>query len=466
MALLLAGGAGGAGINVTIGGNTAGVGALVSSGTLTLAGGPNLTVSQDGNAISVSAAAQSVQTQVMSAGISGGNTAGDTGTVSRQLVLAGGNNVTLSGSTNGSSMTITVSAAAQTEQTQSRFNLTLSGNTAGALALISSGVMTLAGGNNITLSQAGNAVTISAFSQTAPVVSNAIQSVGTATVSGTNTSRFAADDHVHAGVPVAGISGGNTAGQTGTRYGSVAFAGGANITLSGATAAGGQTITISGGGGGAAPTLNIFDNQWAGTLSSMGTSHGTLWVYPLAGVNNVFPGNMTVETAMLMLSGNMTGATSVTGAQTYSLDLGIYTLSASSTLNLLNSAQSTWAYSANSNNSSMVNGARWLTLASSLFSAQFALSQTNYWLGLLIRSSGVAPAMSWLGIRHYHTGTASGTVGTSGNTNNSSLLWGIFAGRSSVSRSDLPSTIHRSALRGEDVGLMPRLVLNNVQSVF
>src|SRR4029078_13063822 len=41
------------------------------------------------------------------------------------------------------------------------FNLTLSGNTAGVIAQISSGTMTLAGGNGITLSQAGNAVTIS-----------------------------------------------------------------------------------------------------------------------------------------------------------------------------------------------------------------------------------------------------------------------------------------------------------------
>jgi hypothetical protein len=42
-----------------------------------------------------------------------------------------------------------------------KHDVTISGNTAGALAAISSGTMTLAGGNNITLSQAGNAVTIS-----------------------------------------------------------------------------------------------------------------------------------------------------------------------------------------------------------------------------------------------------------------------------------------------------------------
>lgn len=40
-------------INATISGNTVGAGTLVSSGTLTLAGGNNITLSQDGNAISI-----------------------------------------------------------------------------------------------------------------------------------------------------------------------------------------------------------------------------------------------------------------------------------------------------------------------------------------------------------------------------------------------------------------------------
>ena len=42
----------------------------------------------------------------------GGNTAGDTGLVTNRLVLAGGNNITLSGSTNAGSMTVTISAGA------------------------------------------------------------------------------------------------------------------------------------------------------------------------------------------------------------------------------------------------------------------------------------------------------------------------------------------------------------------
>jgi hypothetical protein len=44
-------------VNATIGGNTVGAGALISSGTLTLAGGNNVTLSQAGNAITISGAA-------------------------------------------------------------------------------------------------------------------------------------------------------------------------------------------------------------------------------------------------------------------------------------------------------------------------------------------------------------------------------------------------------------------------
>jgi hypothetical protein len=90
------------------------------------------------------------------------------------------------------------------------------------------------------------------LSYSVPVVSNAIQAVGSATGSGTNVSRFAADDHVHEGVFSVGVStGGNTAGDTRVGAGRFVLAGGANITLSQATAAGGlNTISIVGGAGG------------------------------------------------------------------------------------------------------------------------------------------------------------------------------------------------------------------------
>ena len=189
--------------NVTLAGNTAGALAHVSSGTLTLAGGNNVTLSQAGNAVTISGVAtvaQTVQTQNLHNVTLAGNTAGALAHVSSgTLTLAGGNNITLSQAGNA----VTVSAAntvAQTEQTQSRFNLTLGGNTSGALALISSGVLTLAGGSNITLSQAGNAVTISGATAAGggPPIATSGESVASANSVGTVT-RYAAEDHRHAG---------------------------------------------------------------------------------------------------------------------------------------------------------------------------------------------------------------------------------------------------------------------------
>lgn len=90
--------------------------------------------------------------------IEASNTTYTSGTV---VLTGAGGGVTV-GSAAGQQAVISVAApVAQTVQTQNVVDVTLSGNTAGALALISSGTMTLAGGNNITLSQAGNAITIS-----------------------------------------------------------------------------------------------------------------------------------------------------------------------------------------------------------------------------------------------------------------------------------------------------------------
>lgn len=147
--------------NVTLSGNTTGVMAQVSSGTLTLAGGNNITLSQNGNAVTISGGAGGGANTLGMSNL--GNTSGTSGVVSGsavQFAFAGGNNVTLSQSINASSGTITISAASQTVQTQNVHNITLSGNTAGVMAQISSGTLNLAGGNNITLSQNGNSVSI------------------------------------------------------------------------------------------------------------------------------------------------------------------------------------------------------------------------------------------------------------------------------------------------------------------
>lgn len=313
-------------MDLTLSGNTAGAMALVSSGTLTLAGGNNITVSQAGNAVTISGAnAAGAQTGIsglansqttytsgtvilseqanvtinssvngasqyyrfsanpaqtgtqFSAGISGGNTSNHSGTVAGQIVLAGGNNVTLSGSTNGASESVTISAANQTAQTQNVHNVTLSGNTAGVMAQISSGTLTLAGGNNITLSQAGNAVTISG---------------------GAGAGGFAGG----------GISGGNTSGDTGSVTGRLIFAGNNNVTLSGSTNAGSMTISIS-----VPNTAAQTGTQFSAGLSNIGNTSGNTGTKPgqiiLAGGNNVtLSGSTNGDSITVTVSGPNTAA--------------------------------------------------------------------------------------------------------------------------------------------------------------
>ncbi len=234
------------------------------------------------------AADDHVHEGVFSAGVStGGNTVGDTGVGPGRVVFQGGNNVTLSQVTAaGALRTVVISggaggggdairgiAAGGSTATTNTVNFSNSnGISFGFGAAANSTVITgshdgLTSQSNQALSgqngsftfqtasfsnangisfgtSAGPALTAS---YTRPVVSNAIQAVGSATGSGTNTSRFAADDHVHEGVFSAGVSNlGNTAGDTGVRPGRLVLQGGNNITLSQATAAGSlQTVVVS-----------------------------------------------------------------------------------------------------------------------------------------------------------------------------------------------------------------------------
>lgn len=191
--LIVSGGGGGGSVTAGMSnlGNTDGTSGVVSGSDVALffAGGANVTLSQsiNGSSATISVVAGGGGAGNFTAGVSTiGNTSGNTGTVTNRLILAGGNNITLSQSTNGGGATVTISAPNQTVQTQNLHNVTLSGNTAGAMAQISSGTMTLAGGNNITLSQAGNAVTISA-ANTVAQTNQSIGIYGSGNTSGTST---------------------------------------------------------------------------------------------------------------------------------------------------------------------------------------------------------------------------------------------------------------------------------------
>jgi hypothetical protein len=150
----------------------------------------------------------------------------------------------LSGTTgsNSGGLTLSLSAAAQSVQTQNLHNVTLSGNTAGVMAQVSSGTLTLAGGNNITLSQNGNAVTISggaaggADGVNALVVNGGVSSISTTlTLSNSNNVSFG----LNAGVITATAT--FAGGGAGTGFTSA----GANIGLSGTLSTNGLSLSAT-----------------------------------------------------------------------------------------------------------------------------------------------------------------------------------------------------------------------------
>lgn len=436
-------------VDLSLSGNTAGALALMSSGTVTIAGGNNVTLSQAGNAFTISAFNQSVQTQNNVDVTLSGNTSGALALVSSgTLTIAGGNNITLSQA--GNAVTISgPNTVAQSVQTQNCVDVTLAGNTSGVLAMVSSGTLTLAGGNNITLSQAGNAVTISAFSQTVQTQSLGSDTMGmsnlgntsgtTGVVSGSNVLlALAGGNNITLSQSINGSSvtitisafsqtvqtqnavdvtlAGNTSGALAlVSSGTLTLAGGNNITLSQA----GNAITISAGASGAGgPTLSLWQNM-VDTITWGGTTHNTLYFFPIA-QNFVFPGNMTVNTARLHITCNMSVTNASSQAHTYTVLFGLYTMNGS-TLSLYNSASTSFG-SGNTNRSfsTMYNQARWLTFNSSQFSnSSLTLAAGSHYFGaILMRSSGTNHAFSWggapLGLL---VGDAFlGTVGTSAAT--------------------------------------------------
>ncbi len=425
-------------INATIGGNTAGAGALVSTGTLTLAGGNNITLSQAGNAITISGAnAGGGAAGTNTLGISNlGNSVGTSGVVTGsalQFALAGGNNVTLSQSINASSATITVSAANQSVQTQNVHNFTLAGNSTSAGAgyvQISSGTLTLAGGNNITLSQNGNAVTISAAN-------------GGGAGDGFNEALFS-NSTANSTMDI--LWAGNTNGS-------------GNVTM-GLT---GSTVTMSApSGGGAAHTNDFYQNMDRGTSASLATANATLMLQRLNQENDKFAANITANTFLVNMTANMT-ATSLSSSHTVSASIGIYSDN-NTNLSLINSATTSWTAGAATGNTSMYHGPRWLSFVSSQWSSAPVFSENaEYVFGIMFRSSNYGPPLSYIGQNYMLSAQRSGSIGTSLATNTSLAQGNYWNAMYSASTTAFPSVISSNQVNRNNATaiFMPHVILNN-----
>lgn len=319
-----AGGGGGTGVAISAAGNS------VSDGTVVFSNAGNVSFGMAGSTVTATATVTQSNQNI---------TAGNGGFAFQTLSFSNVNNVSFSTSA-GSAIVASASFPAQTNQTLGLYAV---GNTTGESSSSTFDARTISfrGDGFISVGYSGGTVRISG-TQTNPVVSNAIQAVGSATGSGTNTSRFAADDHVHAGVFSMGVSNvGNSAGNTRVDVGRFVLAGGANITLSQATAANAlNTISIVGGAGGGG-NFSAGVSTGGNTAGDTGIT-GTRLVF--VGTNNVTLSQATdANGGTISISaagggagqfsggvsnlGNTAGATGITGTQNVFVGSGVVSLS-------------------------------------------------------------------------------------------------------------------------------------------
>ena len=241
--------------------------------------------------------------------------------------------------------------------------------------------------------------------------------------------------------------------------------------MSQSTAVGQGTLTVVGP---RVPTMYRYDNlPVQGTASNqtnspyitLGTVNGSMQLLPFAPGNDVFPGNMSALTMFIDMSAAHTNTSATTQAQTLRYSVGIYTLAGASSLSLLNSGTASVTAPATSNQSTLWNGARYLTLVSSQFSTALTFSQTSYWLGIIMSSSGTTnSAMGYLGAYQGNQGVArSGTIGIAGTTANS-RDWQLWAGV--VGTAALPASVHITNVTktGVSGGFVPHVILEALHS--
>jgi hypothetical protein len=276
------------------------------AGTGTSATNASVTLNSNGIAISV-AAPGGAASQTLYA--TGNTTVNSSGTQALSSLLYRGYGVLSIGTSNGSVLFSTPDAV---DVTQLSVGMSTNGNTSGNTGLVT-GQLVLAGGNNITLSGSTNGGSMSL------------------TISGGAGGNF-----------TAGISGGNTAGDTGTVSNRVVFAGGANITLSGSTNGGSQTISIVGGAGG------------AGYSAGISTGGNTAGATGLTGSNMVFVGSGPISLSQttganggtISINAPATSSLSATGAVSLStngstISIGVGTVTAYATSNTTQNSSGT-----------------------------------------------------------------------------------------------------------------------------
>lgn len=540
-------------INASIAGNITSAGAgyqLVSTGTIVLAGGNNVTLSQNANSISIAGPTLSnsngftfgTNGSIVTASFAGGGggsinfsagtTSGNlasvefansngvsfglnagtiTGTVATNYAASNhshGNptlNLTnISGTTASASngLTLSLSANSQSLQTQDRFNLTLTGNTAGVMAQVSSGTLSLAGGNNITLSQDGNAVTISGASQSAQTQSNIQGIIASGSTNRTGDISFANSNGVTFGLSnntvtasvaggaqsaqtIGGYATGNTTGQSSSSTMdarsvslnalggiSAGFSGGmlqmsapdiSSLSYTGAVSISrnGNTISI-GAPAYVSYSSTVLGNQSPGNTATSSLAQNSLYIFPQI-IDQYVTGSM------IKIPVEVTNSSSAFAAHTrgYTANFGVYSRHAtnSTVLTRMYSTSYTAGFSANSNGTwaiSVITGLANSTSYNSTTASSAGLNLSGYvhgtrelligfvsslvpgeyWFGFQNSSSSDGAAGNLFNVGHYVNTTASGNaLGVTQNATNVGIGRSIGHGTYSATTGAMPAGI-------------------------
>lgn len=366
----------GGGLNIAPNGNTAGVTAIVSNGTLFLAGGNNVTLSQNSNSITISANTAAAANLSISAGASTGAFGG--------VTFSNANGISF-GLANG---TITASGGG--------IGVTLGGNTAGALALVTSGTMFLAGGNNVTLSQNGNSITISGATAAGLTTGGVYFNGNTTGQSSSSTYQLTQLNVSGAGIISLGWSastlvisapastgatqslyatGNTTQSSSGTAsFGSLIFQGAGNVSVGASN--GSVVISGAGGGGGVGLGVSTFGNT-AGTTGTLNS--GTVVLVGSGAVSL----SQSTNTNGATISINGPALSSIMGAGLVSVSTNASTISISVPGNIA----SNWMppYLGSQVTALMGNGT--VQVFPALCAANFSATQANIFISMSLSTS-------------------------------------------------------------------------------
>jgi hypothetical protein len=143
--------------------------------------------------------------------------------------------------------------------------------------------------------------------------------------------------------------------------------------------------------------------------------------------------------------------------------VGIYTDNITG-LSLLNSASSSWALGAATNNTASYHGPRWISFVSSQWSSAPNFAQDGeYVFGVFFRSSNYGPPMSYMGQNYMASNQRSGMIGTSIAANTSQAQGNYWNAIYSATTSAFPSVISSQQANRNNASaiFIPHLILNN-----